>query len=220
MILKADPYKTVFVFDLDDTLFAEFGYLKSAYKEIVKTFFDGDQDLFRTLINLFLDGKNPFQFLLETYHGRSPDLHSLITLYRNHTPSIELYEDVPAFLDLLKVRGFRTCLQTDGRSITQRNKIKALGLENYFNNVIISEEFGSEKPDLKNYKVFEDEFPNAEFIFIADNPEKDFISANYLNWYTICLLDKGENIHKQNFNLEKKLLPLSMISSFGEIKLN
>jgi len=58
---------------------------------------------------------------------------------------------------------------------------------------------------------------NENYIYIADNPNKDFITPNKLGWTTICLLDRGQNIHKQNFNLNKDFLPQSSINSFDEI---
>ena len=99
----------------------------------------------------------------------------------------------------------------------QRNKIKALGLESYFEEIIISEEFGSEKPNINNYKYFQNVFLNKNYTYIADNISKDFISANTLNWKTICLLDNGKNIHKQNFNVSSHFLPKYQINSFSEI---
>jgi putative hydrolase of the HAD superfamily len=56
-----------------------------------------------------------------------------------------------------------------------------------------------------------------EYIYIADNVKKDFITPNKLGWTTICLFDKGQNIHKQNFNLENEYLPHFIINSFDEI---
>ena len=57
-------------------------------------------------------------------------------------------------LDVLKEKNIPAGLITDGRSVTQRNKLKSLGLLNYFKEVIISEEFGSEKPGLKELSFF------------------------------------------------------------------
>jgi putative hydrolase of the HAD superfamily len=35
------------------------------------------------------------------------------------------------------------------------------------------------------------------FVYIGDNPKKDFYWANRLGWTTIMLLDNGRNIHHQ-----------------------
>jgi putative hydrolase of the HAD superfamily len=58
---------------------------------------------------------------------------------------------------------------------------------------------------------------SKEYVYIADNTQKDFITPNKLGWTTICLLDKGQNIHKQNFELSNEYLPKFTINSFEEI---
>jgi putative hydrolase of the HAD superfamily len=59
----------------------------------------------------------------------------------------------------------------------------------------------------------------VNYIYIADNPKKDFITPNKLGWTSICLLDKGQNVHSQNFDLPKVFLPQFFINSFQEITL-
>ena len=108
---------------------------------------------------------------------------------------------------------------TDGRSIQQRNKIQSLGLDDYFSDIVISEEFGSEKPAMENYLYFMDKSNknNTKYYYIGDNPPKDFISANKLGWITICLKDNGQNIHKQNFSLRKEFIPDHIINNIEDI---
>ena len=101
---------------------------------------------------------------------------------------------------------------TDGYSVTQRNKIKALDIENIFDLIVISEEFGFEKPNPKNFEVF-DKFNTIEKYYIGDNTSKDFIAPNTLGWTTICLLDNGKNIHMQDFNKELIYLPKIKINN-------
>ena len=55
------------------------------------------------------------------------------------------------------------------------------------------------------------------YVYIGDNPHKDFITPNKLGWTTICLLDRGQNIHKQNFINSLELNPHFFIKSFDEI---
>ena len=50
---------------------------------------------------------------------------------------------------------------------------------------------------LKSAQVF-DYLKHAEdYGLRLDNPDKDFIAPNNLGWTSICLIDKGLNIHKQ-----------------------
>lgn len=61
--------------------------------------------------------------------------------YRTHIPSIVLPEEVENMLSVLKKQGCVIGLITDGRKITQWNKIHSLGLERYIDkeDCIISE---------------------------------------------------------------------------------
>ena len=69
-------------------------------------------------------------------------------------PNISNYDVICATdgaYQYLKENNITIGIITDGRSIQQRSKLEALGLYEYTNQVVISEEIGSEKPNLKNY---------------------------------------------------------------------
>jgi putative hydrolase of the HAD superfamily len=107
-------------------------------------------------------------------------------------------------------------LVTDGYSKTQRNKLKALEIEELFDLVVISEEFGSAKPSEANFAVFH-QFKTDQYYYIADNPAKDFVSPNALGWQTICLIDAGKNIHKQDYTKESLYLPRLKIDTLEQV---
>jgi putative hydrolase of the HAD superfamily len=136
-------------------------------------------------------------------------------LYRNHKPTIKLVKEASGFLEKLRTKKIKMGLITDGRSISQHNKLKALEIEYYFTDIIISEEFGSEKPNINNYLFFEKNYPGHTFYFIGDNTSKDFIIPAKLGWKMICIKDNGFNIHKQELNFSVK--DVKTISSFEEI---
>jgi len=127
--------------------------------------------------------------------------------------------DVSAFINKIMECNIEFSIITDGRSISQRNKIKSLGISQSVKNVIISEETGFEKPNLNNFKLLDKTYPNKNFVYIADNTSKDFLAPNILKWNSICLLDDGHNIHKQNFALDEGYLPKKIIKSFKELML-
>lgn len=207
--------KKVIVFDLDDTLVYEIDFLKSAYREISEFIDLYNSDLlYHKMIIWFGEGKNVFDELLLEYPLLLKD--QLLTIYRNHFPSIELNDGVVEVLNYFKEKTFFLGLISDGRSNTQRNKLKATGIINFFDKIIISEEFGSEKPSLSNYEVFF-EFEADEYFYIADNPKKDFISPNKLGWKTVCIKDRGFNIHQQNFDLPSEYLPAKIIGNLKEL---
>ena len=53
--------------------------------------------------------------------------------------------------------------------------------------------------------------------YVADNTKKDFIGPNRLGWTSICILDKGNNIHPQNFDIEESYLPRHRIKVLKEL---
>ena len=144
-------------------------------------------------------------------------IEKYLELYRFHYPEISLSHDTTVFLDKIISHNIDFSIITDGRSISQKNKIKALGLDDLAKNIIISEETGFEKPHLNNFKIIEKIYPNKKLLYIADNTTKDFLAPNVLKWDTICLLDNGQNIHKQNFDLNFDYLPKTKINYLKEI---
>ena len=207
----------VICFDLDDTLCKEIDYLKSAYREIAEYAAEHchgcsvpvavlAHKAYDVMIAAYQEGQNAFD-VLNSFLGLDLPIADYLYIYRNHKPKIALCEDVDRTLDALKAEGVRIGLITDGRSVQQRNKIKALGLGRWIENedVVISEEFGSEKPALANYEYFMKRYPEChDFTYVGDNPRKDFIAPNSLGWMTICLKDDGRNIHRQEFSTVKE----------------
>ena len=143
----------------------------------------------------------------------------ILSLYRNHFPDIQLYPDAKRLLENLNEMKVKTAIITDGRSITQRQKIKALKLENYFGDFYISEEVGFEKPHPYSFNSIARKNEGSNIIFFGDNTMKDFLIPNKLGWSTICLLDRGRNIHPQDFNSDSEYLPQFSIKTFDELAL-
>lgn len=202
----------IFVFDLDDTLYSERDFEKSGIEFVYNNLNIKHIEL-ETILN---NRKNWIEQIINDSNNQIT-LQMVLDIYRNHFPAIQLYKDAKVILEKLLTLGNEISLITDGRSITQRNKLRALGIESYFKNIIISEEVNSEKPSEYNFRMVMNHKQYGKYIYIADNPNKDFITPNKLGWMTICLLDKGYNVHKQNFNLSKEYLPQISINSFEEI---
>lgn len=213
----------VFVFDLDDTLYKEIDFLKSAYVEISEYLQPYTNVVAHTIYNVLIttynNGGNPFKAVLEAFHlCETVKITTLLDIYRNHKPNITLAPSAKVLLEYLKVNAFKIGLITDGRSQQQRSKLEALGLYTYFDDLIISEEFGSEKPHINNFKFYEDKYGKAcKYVYIGDNTKKDFVTPNQLGWTSICLLDNTLNIHKQSFDLADNYLPLFKINDLKEV---
>lgn len=206
--------KTI-VFDLDDTLIKEIDYLESAFKDIACYLDVTNVELFEDMLRWYKNNENVFLKLESRFSNIS--ISDLKNRYRNHFPNFNSNSQNRDLLIDLKNTGHFLGLITDGFSITQRNKLKSLDIEHIFDLIIISEEFGSEKPNIENFIIF-NQFNTKDKYYIGDNFCKDFITPNKLGWTTIGLIDDGRNIHKKNQNLELKYLPKVEITELTELK--
>jgi putative hydrolase of the HAD superfamily len=217
MIIKVDS-RTCLVFDLDDTLYCEIDYLKSAFREISESISVNDSEIiFNEIFSEYISGGNPFLHLLGKYGTRGLTLEKLLYLYRNHKPSVLPAAGVVEFLEAVRSKEGRTGIITDGRSITQRNKIKALGIGELIDLVIISEEEGVTKPGETLYRKFMDGRDPGLLYYFGDNPEKDFITPKKLGWKTVGL-HCCKTIHRHSmeaFPLTHR--PDIVVNSFSEI---
>ena len=210
--------KTVIVFDLDDTLYPELDFLKSAYLSIAQRLEATNwKALYFNMLSQYRDKKNVFAFLEANY---SVSKEELISEYRKHFPDIHPRPGALALISGIRELGGKIALITDGRSVTQRNKLKALGLEGLIDTLVISEEIGTEKPAIPNFKEVMDAYPGCHYWYVADNPKKDFIAPNQLQWGSICLVDDGRHIHS-GFHLihDAPQLPEYYILDLREIRI-
>ena len=217
MDLRVDSH-SVIVFDLDDTLYNELDYLRSAYIEIAKKLNPESWELlFLKMFSLFRNKKNVFQILCEEYQV---DLPELLRLYRNHNPRIKPFDGILDVMLNIKEKKGKIAVLTDGSTSTQNKKIEALGLKNHIDKVVTSEDVGTEKPSEQNFVAIENTFSKKNYVYIADNLKKDFITPNRLGWKTVCLVDNGKNIHKENYlYLNPEFLPNHYILSPRDINI-
>lgn len=204
--------KDIVVFDLDDTLYKEIDYLESAYNAIANAVC---LDVTDEMLDWYHGGKNVFQCLLDKYDVHL-SLAELLEIYRYHEPKISLISESDALLSHLRHEYIKVGIISDGRSKTQRNKLKALGLE-WIEDVVISEEIGSEKPCEVNYLYFEKKYPGYYLTYIGDNLKKDFVTPNRLGWQTICLKDDGRNIHSQNIEITEAQKPQIIVDKLIDL---
>lgn len=226
--LNLEYQQRVIIFDLDDTLYEEREYVLSAYHTIDRHLQEeiGTQkdECSKVMTHAFDSGINPFD-ALDTYlksvgHTQGIDIENLLKIYRFHKPELSLPDDSRATLNALQSAGIKMGLITDGRSLTQRNKIAALEIDRYFepSNIIISEENGCEKDSPNAFTYFVRKYPNAKgFIYIGDNTSKDFLWPNLLGWDSICLKDRGRNIHSQKETPTDNHAPKLYINNLSEI---
>ena len=209
------------VFDLDDTLYKERGYLLSAYREIAAKMESryGLEGIFDRMHKWWQEGENVFQRLIDMY-TLDLTIDDLLAIYRSHVPAIRLDEETKCLLDRLHQHAVLGLI-TDGRSLTQRHKVEALGLTAYMDDadILISEETGFEKPSEEPFRHFMARYPSCTYYYIGDNHTKDFVAPNHLGWTSICLLDDGRNIHKES-GVRSQECGLRTVECISEIENN
>ena len=197
------------VFDLDDTLYPEIGYVKCGFIKVAeyinKTFsvnIDGEY-----LYSLFKIDKN------DVYNRALDDLgvnyteqniKDMIKVYRENNPDIlefDLYPGVRDMLSRLKDK-YKLGIITDGPVSTQEKKIKVLDIRKYFDFVMCSDNLGIEhrKPDTLPFetvaKTLDVDFD--EMVYIGDNRKKDFAVKKNIPITTVEVLSKNKvHDHKE-----------------------
>lgn len=197
------------VFDLDDTLYKEAEYVDSGIRAVAieagKIGIMTEQDAYNLVKNA-PDTATGFDLIAAKAFELIPpgnvfDIQRMLAIYRSHIPQLSLTTETADLLENLKNTGINLGLITDGRSITQRGKITALGLEKYMpsKNILISQEIRADKHQPVPFQEMMKRNPAEKgYVYVGDNPEKDFLWPNRLGWQTVMLLDtEGKNIHTQ-----------------------
>lgn len=190
---------TIVGFDLDDTLVPEVLFLKSGIRHIaewLKTRFPKVEQnrIVQCMDTAMLTRRNHYSaletYLYQTGLSEKIDMKEVVAEFRCHKPDPSIYHLPPSMehiLTQLRESGIKTVLITDGRSITQRNKIEAAGLLRFFDNgdIYISEETGHDKNDPDTFRIVMQKYAGAaQFHYVGDNPAKDFLHPSRLGWHT------------------------------------
>ena len=198
------------VFDLDDTLISEREYIKSGFKSVASKISKkhglDEFYVYETMDRLFEESsRNVFNRLLDNLEVDYDIeyIKNLIKIYRNHMPSIKLYDDAKEILDYLKNSEIKLGIITDGYQITQKNKLKVLNIDEYFECIVITDELGREywKPHRKPYDIVKETLglQYEEIVYVGDNINKDFITANKLGMKTV-MINRLEGVYS---NIDK-----------------
>lgn len=212
--------KKIFVFDLDDTLISEKDYIKSGFavvsKYISEKFSLSCSEVEEKIEKCFeINSKNVFNRVLDSFYidYKDEDIKELIKIYRNHIPNINLYEDAKEVIEFLFKNDYKLGIITDGYKETQKNKLKVLNIEKYFQHIVVTDDLGREfwKPSEVPYKIIKEKFNCSykDMVYIGDNVEKDFITAKKLGMETVQI-ERENGVYKKiqkssEFLAEKKI---------------
>lgn len=212
--------KTAVLFDLDDTLYSERDYQQSGWKAVAREAEKRGKLGAEAAYSLMSGAMDAFDALHDACPGFP--VSEMVDIYRTHRPDISTAPGVKSLLQFLRDAGVATGIITDGRSIGQRNKIEALGLDKQVDYISISEEIGADKlSDRPFVRAMEHFGPDFQYIYVGDNPAKDFLQPNALGWHTIMVREAkpGVNIHPQNLHVTTPLaLPDIVADNIEDVK--
>lgn len=190
------------VFDLDDTLYPESDFVHSGFAAVdtwlrTNHGVEGFDERARALFAAGHRGRI-FDETLETLPARLPaDLvPTLVEVYRTHRPTLQLFSDATAALNWITAAKLQSALITDGFSRVQRAKIDALGLRTRLGSCIVTDDLGGRefwKPHPEAFRRVMAAYPGSPdgFLYVADNPRKDFIAPRQLGWRTLRIRRPG-----------------------------
>ena len=201
------------IFDLDDTLCDYQKARKNAIIHVNAILMNNgiDTDIFwdnyhkkePVLWREFMDGTiTKEEYRIRRYKNALPldsyelaeKLNRVFMDEANH--NIELFEDVIPLLDILNMKGIKQAILTNGPSDGQRDKIKALVLEKYIQNIYISEEIGLSKPNRDAFEYVVKQLHEEPYtvVMVGDSLEEDIKGAEKAGIKAILIDRKNKYI--------------------------
>jgi len=186
------------VFDVDDTLYDEIDYVRSGFAHVASLGQGSEVSaatLERWLLDAFESGVrgDTIDRMLASFPSVAARVtrSELIDAYRAHAPEIHLDPATYRLLDDVRDRPFRLAVLSDGPPASQRSKVIALGLDRWFDPIVLTGTLGPgyAKPATGGFEQIARAWgmPGHALVYVADNPEKDFAGPRSLGWTTIRL---------------------------------
>jgi putative hydrolase of the HAD superfamily len=187
----------VVIFDMDDTLYDEASFVLSGFNAVADLMDrnwgiprKGALSMMRqTLVH---EGRGAvFDRTLRHYGRFSKKAVALcVSRYRSHNPNIRLYADAKRALK--RLQSYSLYVVTDGNPRVQRAKAQALGLPFLVKRVFASwhhgRALGKPSPEIFNRIARREGALPEEVVYIADDPNKDFVGIKPLGFRTIRIM--------------------------------
>jgi putative hydrolase of the HAD superfamily len=187
-------------FDIDDTLFPSSQFAEKARKNAVRAMVEQglgyrEDEVYSKLLKIIRKkGSNyprHFDLLCRELGVKRPARYiaAAIAGYHSTKTGILPYPEVKKVLSLLKKKGYKLYVATNGSSLKQWDKLIILGLAPYFEDVFVSEEIGSEKSAAFFRKILKKlrERP-GNCVMVGDREEKDIFPAKKAGMATVRVL--------------------------------
>jgi putative hydrolase of the HAD superfamily len=186
------------VFDIDDTLYLERDYVFSGFAAAgpwARTWLGVPDFAERCRAAHEAGGRGRVFDSVLTECGIVPRpeiVAALVAIYRAHVPDIRLCGDAHEALGQAKAR-WPIAVITDGPAISQSRKADALELHRFASPICLTELSGAgcSKPSPVGYRKVEQAIGAKRYVYVADNPAKDFHAPRQLGWHSIRIRRAG-----------------------------
>jgi len=187
------------IFDLDDTLFDCYGLLveaarRRAARAMVQAGLPCTEDeAYRKQIEL-AEAHGPrfdvFDAMADLYKmPRSLTQVALAAYNSDEVGDIAPFPDVPATLAELRAQGYKLLLFTSGVYARQQKKIDALGIRQYFDEVMVNDaEMGEHRDDCFADLLARHHLKPEEAVCVGDRIQSEIKTANSLGLITVQML--------------------------------
>ena len=186
------------VFDLDDTLYLEREYVCSGFNAVGRWAAKWIEipDFGERCWQKFEAGlqKQVFdEVLCDCGLQPVPSLiTALVETYRTHMPSIGLAPDAAEALKEIS-RTSLVAVVSDGPASSQSRKVEALELQRIATPIVLTDLLGIEfrKPHPKAFEYVEQRRLADVYVYVADNPLKDFTAPKKFGWASVRVRRPG-----------------------------
>jgi len=219
--------KLVLVFDLDDTLYPERQFALSGFRAAGRWAETelGVAGLADDMTHL-LDRGHLGELFAMALRARLPDhapehLAGLVEAYRDHEPELTLFDDAAWALAHFSSRA-QLGLISDGTERMQARKVAALGIAAHFAEIVYTHALGGRafaKPHPKAYETIEAALGSGtdHFVYVGDNPSKDFIVPNARGWTSVMVDRPGHARIHAGAQVAAGGAPQHVVASLAEL---
>lgn len=197
------------IFDLDGTLISERAYIYGCFQnvaEFIKLKYHIESP-YEKMITLFQADWHEIFNRLFTAEGiviSKQELLDLIELYRAADPVVRVYPEVGKSLEFLKDHSKKIGIYSNGFSKIQKQKILKTGFQEYFDVIMIPDEYGRDywKPDPRCGRMILERLgvEPQEAVLIGDS-NTDYLTAKELG-VDVLYIDRPDQVNHFDYRNE------------------
>lgn len=221
--------KAVF-FDIDDTLYDTSGFAELARKAALSTMIDAGlplshQDAYLLLRKIIKEkGSNydkHFNILTKRVFGEEKPLLialGMITYHNVKFALLRLFPDTMSTLIYLKKNNYQLGVISNGLTIKQWEKLIRLGLYHFFDDVVTSQEAGSEKPEREIFQLALDRMgcQAEKSVMVGNKFSEDVLGA--INAGMSAILVNSELTEAEKTYIKNEGLDVKVVSDISKVK--